>query len=93
MQLSFYGDNARTREASLAYSSEMARILCCLLLASVSLLRRDVTGKWSGSFDITGPDPRVNATNDLLDLKQTGGDLSGVHCGPERGASVRHHKR
>jgi hypothetical protein len=58
----------------------MTRILSCLLLASVSLLA-DVTGKWSGSFDITGPDGDTNANNVLLDLKQTGGDLSGT-AGP-----------
>ena len=55
----------------------MKRILCFLLLASVSLLA-DVTGKWSGSFDITGPDGETSANNAFLDLKQTGGDLSGT---------------
>jgi hypothetical protein len=58
----------------------MMRIFCCLLFAATSLLA-DVTGKWSGSFDITGPDGTTNANNLLLDLKQTGGDLSGT-AGP-----------
>ena len=58
----------------------MARILCCLLLASAALLA-DVSGKWSGSFDITGPDGETNANNVLLDLKQAGDDLSGT-AGP-----------
>jgi hypothetical protein len=58
----------------------MMRLFCCLLIAAASLLA-DVTGKWSGSFDITGPDGETNANNVLLDLQQSGDDLSGT-AGP-----------
>jgi len=58
----------------------MRRILCCLLLCSLSLLA-DVSGKWSGSFDITGPDGETKPDTAFLVLKQEGSKISGT-AGP-----------
>jgi len=58
----------------------MTRFLCLLLLSTIALLA-DVTGKWTGSFDVTGPDGSVKNNTALLDLKQDGNTLTGT-AGP-----------
>jgi hypothetical protein len=58
----------------------MKRLACCLLLSVASLLA-DVSGKWSGSFDITGPDGQTKADTAFLSLKQDGGKITGT-AGP-----------
>ena len=58
----------------------MTRTLCCLLLFAAGLLA-DVTGKWSGSFDITGPDGETKADTAFLNLKQDGTKITGT-AGP-----------
>ena len=58
----------------------MKRIVCCLLLSVVSLLA-DVSGKWSGSFDITTPDGETKADTAVLNLKQDGNKITGT-AGP-----------
>jgi hypothetical protein len=58
----------------------MTKILCCFLLAAVAMFA-DVTGKWSGSFEATGPDGQTNNGTAFLSLKQTGDAISGT-AGP-----------
>jgi hypothetical protein len=58
----------------------MKRTVCCLLLSVVSLLA-DVSGKWSGSFDVTGPDGETKADTAFLNLKQDGNKITGT-AGP-----------
>src|ERR1700720_2636996 len=58
----------------------MTRLLAVLLLSTIALLA-DVTGKWTGSFDVTGPDGQTQAQTAFLSLKQDGGTLSGT-AGP-----------
>jgi hypothetical protein len=58
----------------------MKRIACCLLLSVISLFA-DVSGKWSGSFDITGPDGETKSDTAFLNLKQDGSKISGT-AGP-----------
>jgi hypothetical protein len=58
----------------------MKRTMCCFLLSVVSLLA-DVTGKWSGSFDITGPDGEIKSETAFLNLKQDGNKITGT-AGP-----------
>ena len=41
----------------------------------------DVSGKWSGSFDVTGPDGETKADTAFLNLKQEGGKITGT-AGP-----------
>jgi hypothetical protein len=60
--------------------NNMTRLLVVLLLSSIALLA-DVTGKWTGTFDITGPDGEVHSQTAYLDLKQDGGTLTGT-AGP-----------
>ena len=59
----------------------MKRTVCCLLLSVISLLA-DVTGKWSGSFDVTGPDGETKPDTAILNLKQDGGKITGT-AGPK----------
>jgi hypothetical protein len=47
----------------------------------VAALFADVTGKWSGSFDITGPDGQTKADTAFLNLKQDGAKITGT-AGP-----------
>jgi hypothetical protein len=54
----------------------MMRIVCCLLF-SVAALLADVSGKWSGSFDITGPDGQTKPDTAFLILKQDGAKITG----------------
>jgi hypothetical protein len=58
----------------------MKRTVCCFLLSVVSLLA-DVTGKWSGSFDVTGPDGETKSDTAFLNLKQEGAKITGT-AGP-----------
>jgi hypothetical protein len=58
----------------------MKRIVCCLLFSVVSLFA-DVSGKWSGSFEVTGPDGEIKSDTAFLNLKQDGGKITGT-AGP-----------
>ncbi len=58
----------------------MKRTVCCLLLSVASLLA-DVSGKWSGSFDVTGPDGETKADTAFLNLKEESGKITGT-AGP-----------
>jgi len=58
----------------------MKRIACCLLLCVASLWA-DVSGKWSGSFNVTSPDGETKADTAVLNLKEAGGKISGT-AGP-----------
>jgi hypothetical protein len=55
--------------------------LCFLLLAAlagVAFASVDVTGKWTGTFNMSGPNGETKDGTALLILKQTGGDISGT---------------
>jgi hypothetical protein len=58
----------------------MKALLCGFLLVSSALVAAaagtDITGKWSGSFDINGPDGVRNDTAFLI-LKQAGSEITG----------------
>jgi len=58
----------------------MTKFACCLLLSVVSLFA-DVSGKWSGSFDVTGPDGETKPDTAFLNIKQDGAKISGT-AGP-----------
>lgn len=58
----------------------MRRIACCILFCVASLWA-DVSGKWSGSFNVTGPDGETKADTAFLNLKQDGGKITGT-AGP-----------
>jgi hypothetical protein len=64
----------------------MTRLICCLLLSAIALLA-DVTGKWSGSFDVAGPDGQTNANTAVMNFKQDGSSLTGT-AGPSDGEQM-----
>ena len=62
------------------------KILWAVALTAVSLFA-DVTGKWSGSFDVT-VDGETKADTALLNLKQTGNKITGT-AGPNEEKQMR----
>ena len=63
----------------------MKTALFVIILASLAFAAAaDVTGKWTGSFDATGPDGSANEGTAVINLKQTGTELSGA-AGPTEG--------
>jgi hypothetical protein len=58
----------------------MTKLLLYMLLCAGALLA-DVTGKWSGSFDVTGPDGETKAAQAYMVLKQDGNAITGT-AGP-----------
>lgn len=58
----------------------MRTLLCVLLLAVVALAATDtdITGRWSGSFVITGPNGETKDDTAYLVLKQTGSEITGT---------------
>ena len=57
----------------------MRTLLCILLLAALASAASgvDATGKWTGTFVMTGPNGETKETGALLKLKQSGTDISG----------------
>jgi len=66
----------------------MKRLTFCLLavfaLAGLALADTNVTGRWTGTFAMIGPNGETNDGEALLVLKQTGSDISGT-VGPNEG--------
>jgi len=65
----------------------MKILLCCLMLAGLVRIASadvDVSGKWSGSFNVTRPDGETKDDTALLVLKQNGSDITGT-AGPNEG--------
>jgi len=59
----------------------MRTLFCALLLAGFALTAvadTTVTGKWSGSFNITGPDGQTKEDTAYFDLKQNGSEITGT---------------
>ena len=59
----------------------MKTILCFFVLAAFAGLAfadGNVTGKWTGSFNMTGPNGETKETTALLLLNQSGTDITGT---------------
>lgn len=59
----------------------MRTLLCFLLfgvLALVAAPDTNITGKWSGTYTMTGPDGQANQGTAVLLLKQTGNEITGT---------------
>jgi hypothetical protein len=71
----------------------MTRLLCCLAFSALVLSAAELTGKWSGSFDITFPNGESKADTAYLDLKELDGAVTGT-AGPnsEKQWSLRNGK-
>jgi hypothetical protein len=59
----------------------MRTLLCGLLLSALALSGAEITGKWSGSFDITNSDGATEADTAYMSLKQNGAEVTGT-AGP-----------
>ena len=59
----------------------MRKLLCCLLFSALVMGAADLTGKWSGSFDITTSNGETKADTAYMDLKEKGGEVTGT-AGP-----------
>ncbi len=59
-----------------------------LLLCTGALLAADLTGKWSGSFDIKNQDGTTKPGSAYLDLKQSGEEVTGT-AGPNSGEQMQ----
>jgi hypothetical protein len=65
----------------------MKTVLCFVVLAALAFAAAadvNVSGKWTGSFNINGPDGSSNPGQAVVNLKQTGTELSGT-AGPSDG--------
>ena len=59
----------------------MRKVLICVLFSVFALQAAELTGKWSGSFDITNSEGETKADTAYMDLKETGGAVTGT-AGP-----------
>lgn len=62
----------------------MRTLICILLFSALAISAAgaaELTGKWSGSFDITGPDGATKADTAYMELKETHGQVTGT-AGP-----------
>ena len=65
----------------------MKALLCLIALAVFALAAPpdlDLTGKWTGSFNMSSPDGEQHDSGIVMVLKQTGAELTGT-AGPEEG--------
>ena len=59
----------------------MRKLLLCALLSAFALHAAELSGKWSGSFDITNEQGETKADTAYVDLKESGGSVTGT-AGP-----------
>lgn len=65
----------------------MKKLILTGFVASLTLIAGDLTGKWSGSFDITNPKGETKADSAYMDLKLDGADVKGT-AGPDEGKQM-----
>jgi hypothetical protein len=58
--------------------------VCLAIFAGIAVADVNVTGKWTGSFNVTGPDGQTKDGTAVLVLKQTGTEITGT-VGPDEG--------
>jgi hypothetical protein len=59
----------------------MKTLICLLLLTGLTLSAADLTGKWSGKFDITTADGETKPDSAVMSLKVDGNKVTGT-AGP-----------
>jgi hypothetical protein len=59
----------------------MKTLICLLLLTGLTLGAGELTGKWSGKFDITTPDGELKPDSAVMNLKVDGTKVTGT-AGP-----------
>jgi len=60
----------------------MKRLLLAAVALATLVFAADLTGQWTGSFDMTAPDGSTNPSTAYLDLKVSGGTVTGT-AGPD----------
>ena len=60
----------------------MKKLICSLLLSALVLGAAELTGKWSGSFDITNSSGDTKADTAYMDFKEHNGLVTGT-AGPD----------
>ena len=60
----------------------MKTILCLLFLSAFTLTAAELTGKWTGSFDVTNSEGQTKADSAYMDLKLDGNVVTGT-AGPD----------
>ena len=73
--------SAFLKERVLRLEGSMRKLLCCVMLSALALGAAELTGKWSGSFDITTANGETKADTAYMDLKEKGGEVTGT-AGP-----------
>jgi hypothetical protein len=69
------------REAQIAPGDFMRKLFACLLFSACVLGAADLTGTWSGSFDITSSNGETKADTAYMALKEKDGEVTGT-AGP-----------
>jgi len=59
----------------------MRKLLLCALMSAFALHAAELTGKWSGRFDITNEQGETKADTAYMDLKESAGSVTGT-AGP-----------
>jgi hypothetical protein len=59
----------------------MKTLICLLLLTGMTLSAGELTGKWTGTFDITSPDGETKPDSAVMNLKLEGTAVTGT-AGP-----------
>jgi len=59
----------------------MKKLLCALLFSAFAVSAAELTGTWSGSFDITNSQGETKADTAYMSLKQAGAEVTGT-AGP-----------
>jgi len=62
----------------------MKKLMATLLLTAFALTAGELTGKWSGKFDITNSNGEIKADEAYLELKVDGAKVTGT-AGPNEG--------
>ena len=55
--------------------------ICLFLMLTIALNAAEVTGKWTGSFDVTNPEGETKSSTAYMDLKEADGAVTGT-AGP-----------
>lgn len=71
----------RAEQDRFAEHSWSQQLLCLLLFSALAMNAAELTGKWSGSFDVTTADGETKADTAYLGLNERGGEVTGT-AGP-----------
>lgn len=73
---------AGTKPVRFASAKVMTKLLCGLLLWTLALGAAELSGKWSGSFDVSSANGDSKSDTAYLDLREKAGEVTGT-AGPK----------